>query len=161
MLSKKQNAGKRKLTFGRRYLNNVRRSSAVFCYDLMNEPVAPAGPTKGKEWLGLRLAGSILCKWISREQRERPRHEIAAQWIKTLVGAIRQQDQQHLITVGLVDWSLERPGLQSGFVPEKIHAELDFLQCICIPNMAKRSSIGNVARFRRGEAGHCGGNILP
>jgi len=29
--------------------------------------------------------------------------------------------------VGLVDWSLDRPGLTSGFVPEKIAADLDFL----------------------------------
>jgi hypothetical protein len=115
-------------------------SSAVFCYDLMNEPVAPAGPTKGKEWLGPAFGGKHFVQWISREQRERPRHEIAAQWIKTLVRAIRQQDQQHLITVGLVDWSLERPGLQSGFVPEKIHAELDFLAVHLYPEHGKEQA---------------------
>jgi hypothetical protein len=30
-----------------------------------------------------------------------------------------------LLTVGLVDWSLDRKGLTSGFVPEKVADDLD------------------------------------
>ena len=44
--------------------------------------------------------------------RQRP--DIARVWIKTLVAAIRKHDPKHLITVGLVDWSLDRPGLTAG-----------------------------------------------
>ena len=38
-----------------------------------------------------------------------------------------------LITVGLVDWSLDRPGLSSGFVPEKVVDDLDFLSVHIYP----------------------------
>ena len=38
-----------------------------------------------------------------------------------------EKDPRHLITVGLVDWSLDRPGLTSGFVPNKIADDLAFI----------------------------------
>jgi hypothetical protein len=46
-------------------------------------------------------------------------------------------DERHLITVGLVDWSLDRKGLTSGFVPERIVADLDFLSVHLYPEAAK------------------------
>ena len=42
-----------------------------------------------------------------------------------------------MITVGLVPWSLDRPGLTSGFVPDKIAADLDFLSVHIYPEKAK------------------------
>jgi hypothetical protein len=42
-----------------------------------------------------------------------------------------------LITVGLVDWSLDRPGLTSGFVPGKVADELDFLCVHLYPQTGK------------------------
>ena len=103
------------------------KSPAVFCYDLMNEPVAPAGKRKPGDWLGPPFAGKHFVQMISLDQAGRPRPEIARQWIRHLAAAIRKHDRKHLVTVGLVDWSLDRPGLTSGFVPEKIAGELDFL----------------------------------
>ena len=44
-----------------------------------------------------------------------------------MVAAIRKHDPRHLITVGLVDWSLDRPGLTSGFVPQQVAEPLDFV----------------------------------
>lgn len=105
------------------------RSPAIFCYDLMNEPVVPGGRRKEKDWLGPPFAGKHFVQVITLDQKERPRPEIAKQWIHTLVRAIREVDRRHLITVGLVDWSLDRPGLTSGFVPDKVAEDLDFL-CI-------------------------------
>jgi len=65
---------------------------------------------------------------IGIDQADRPREEIARRWIETLAGAIRKRDTRHLITVGLVDWSLALPAhLYSGFDPAKIAAPLDFL----------------------------------
>ncbi len=54
-----------------------------------------------------------------------------------LVEAIRTQDQRHLITVGLVPWSLERRGLQSGFVPDKVSSHLDFISVHIYPETGK------------------------
>jgi hypothetical protein len=106
-------------------------SPAVFCYDLMNEPVVPGG--KGKDWLGPPFAGKYFVQFITRDQADRPRPDIARQWIHHLAAAIREQDKRHLLTVGLVDWSLDRPGLTSGFVPEKVADDLDFVSVHLYP----------------------------
>jgi hypothetical protein len=70
-------------------------------------------------------------EWYDRQGRDRP--TIAQGWIRILRDAIRQHDRRHLITVGLVPWSLDRPGLTSGFVPEQIANELDFLSVHIYP----------------------------
>jgi Cellulase (glycosyl hydrolase family 5) len=103
------------------------KSPAIFCYDLMNEPVVPGGKRKDGDWLGSAFGGKHFVQVITLEQADRPRAAIARQWVKHLVAAIRKHDKRHLITVGLVDWSLDRPGLTSGFVPDKIVDDLDFI----------------------------------
>jgi hypothetical protein len=113
------------------------KSPAVFCYDLMNEPVVPGGKRKAGEWLGGAFAGKHFVQFITLDQAERPRPEIARLWVKHLAEAIRKQDRRHLITVGLVDWSLDRPGLTSGFVPGKIAPEVDFLCVHLYPEKGK------------------------
>ena len=50
---------------------------------------------------------------------------------------MREKDPRHLITVGLVDWSLDRPGLTSGFVPNKIADDLDFISVHLDPKTGK------------------------
>ena len=112
-------------------------SPAIFCYDLMNEPVVPGGKRKDGDWLGPAFGGKHFVQVICLDQQDRPRSEIARQWIKHLVKAIRMKDRRHLITVGLVDWSLDRPGLTSGFIPEAIAADLDFLCVHLYPEAGK------------------------
>ena len=51
--------------------------------------------------------------------------------------AVRKHDKRHLVTVGLVDWSLDRQGLTSGFVPEKIADDLDFVSVHLYPEGAR------------------------
>ncbi len=106
-------------------------SPAVFCYDLMNEPVVPGG--KAKDWLGPAFGDKQFVQFVTLEQADRPRPEIAKQWIHRLATAIRDKDRRHLLTVGLVDWSLARPGLTSGFVPEKVANDLDFVSVHLYP----------------------------
>lgn len=113
-------------------------SPAVFCYDLMNEPVVPGGRREAGDWLGPPFAGKFhYVQCISLDQANRPREEIAAAWIRRLASAIRTHDSKHLITVGLVPWSLDRPGLTSGFIPPKIAPELDFLSVHLYPEALK------------------------
>jgi hypothetical protein len=113
------------------------KSPAIFCYDLMNEPVVPGGRRANGDWLGPPFAGSHFVQFITLDQRGRPRPEIARQWIQRLITAIRKVDRRHLITVGLADWSLDRKGLTSGFVPEKIVSDLDFLSVHLYPEKGK------------------------
>jgi sugar phosphate isomerase/epimerase len=102
------------------------KSDAVFCYDLMNEPVVPAGqPTQ--EWLGPAFGDKHFVQRIGLDLAGRERSAVARDWIRQLTAAIREADPHHLITVGLVPWSLERPGLRSGFDPQVIGAEVDFV----------------------------------
>jgi hypothetical protein len=121
-------------------------SPAIFCYDLLNEPVV--GGAKRDDWLGPAFAGKHFVQFIVLETKSRPRHEIARQWISQLVAAIRKHDQRHLVTVGLVHWSLDRPGLTSGFVPEKIADDLDFIAMHIYPEKGKvDEALGTVRGF--------------
>jgi hypothetical protein len=126
-------------------------SPAIFCYDLMNEPVAPHKTGTGRDWLGPPFGGKHFVQWISREGRGRERPDVARAWVRRLVAAIREVDTTHLITVGLVDWSLPRPGLDSAFHPAVIAPELDFLSVHIYPEKGKVDEA--IATLRLFEAG--------
>lgn len=108
-------------------------SPAIFCYDLMNEPIVPQGTRKPGDWLTGDLGGFTYCQFISLDQAGRPRPEIARRWIATLAAAIREHDRRHLITVGLLPNSLEGSAWASGFVPAKIAGKLDFISVHLYP----------------------------
>jgi hypothetical protein len=112
-------------------------SPAVFCYDLMNEPVVPGGSKERDDWLGGAFAGKHFVQFIALDLAGRKRPDVAKAWVHQLVAAARKHDRRHLITVGLVDWSLDRPGLTSGFLPDKIAAELDFISVHIYPEKGK------------------------
>jgi hypothetical protein len=48
-------------------------SPAVFCYDLMNEPVVPGGKRRDRSWLGPAFAGMHFVQFINLDQQDRPR----------------------------------------------------------------------------------------
>jgi hypothetical protein len=127
-------------------------SPAVFCYDLMNEPVVPGGRRKAGDWLGQPFGDKHFVQFIALDQGERKRPDIARAWIKDLAAAIRKHDRRHLTTVGLVDWSLDRPGLTSGFVPAKIADDLDFLCVHIYPENGKiDEALKTLAGFEVGK----------
>lgn len=102
-------------------------SPAIFCYDLMNEPIVPAGKRTPGDWLTGELGGFTYCQFISLDQAGRPQPEIARRWVARLVAAIRKHDRRHLITVGLLPNSLEASAGASGFVPRAVARNLDFI----------------------------------
>jgi Cellulase (glycosyl hydrolase family 5) len=115
------------------------RSPAVFCYDLMNEPVVAGAPRPPGDWLGQPFAGSYFVQFITLDAAGRAPHAVAQAWIRRLSAAVRARDRDHLITVGLVDWSLDRPGLRSGFVPDRIAPDLDFLSVHLYPSKGEEA----------------------
>ena len=129
-------------------------SPAVFCYDLMNEPVVPGGPQEPGDWLGKGpgLDGKFYVQKITPDPLKRPRTEVARQWMVTLRAAIRRVDPDHLITVGLVAWSLDQPGkLFSGITPEVVAEELDFVAVHLYPEKGKVDA--NLATLRQFQIG--------
>ena len=105
-----------------------------------------------KDWLGPPFAGKHFVQFITLDQQDRPRPDIARQWVRHLTTAIREKDKRHLITVGLVDWSLDRPGLTSGFVPAKIADALDFISVHLYPKAGKvKDALDTLAGFSVGK----------
>ena len=108
----------------------------IFCYDIMNEPLAPAGRHEPGEWLGAPFAGYYYVQRIGLDQRGRKRTDIAREWLKAMVSAIRRHDKRHLITVGCLPWKpTDDP--ESGFAPKTVALEVDFL-CVHIYPESKK-----------------------
>jgi hypothetical protein len=111
-------------------------SPAVFCYDLINEPLSPADNKTGEPWYTGRLGEYDFLQWIAHDPAGRSRTEIARQWIRRLSAAIRERDKAHLITVGMLP-STPAWGHFSGFEPKVIAPELDFLSVHIYPESKK------------------------
>lgn len=127
-------------------------SPAVFCYDLMNEPVVPGGQRKPGDWLGPAFGDKHFVQFITLDQAKRPRPDVARAWVRHLAAAVRKADPRGLVTVGLVPWSLDRPGLTSGFVPDRIAGDLDFLCVHIYPETGKvDEALQTLAGFALGK----------
>jgi Zn-dependent protease with chaperone function len=112
-------------------------SPAIFCYDLMNEPV-PSGDRKG-DWLpGQPMDGSYFVQRLTTDMRGRTEKEVAKEWIAEMFAAIRAVDQRHMITVGLACWEATfGPGARSAFCDPEVSAALDFLSVHYYPRQGK------------------------
>lgn len=128
-------------------------SPAVFCYDLMNEPVVAAGRRDDGVWVGPPFGDRHFVQYITLDQAGREREAIAVEWIRALTNAIRKHDKRRPITVGLVDWSIDEPGkLYSGFDPLRIGPELDFVSVHIYPESGKvDEAIRTLNRFAVGK----------
>jgi hypothetical protein len=127
-------------------------SPAVFCYDLMNEPFAGGGDKKPGDWYsGKPFGGYDFVQWVALDLRGRSRDEIAQLWIKRLTRAIRETDRRHPVTVGLLPW-IPVWGHLSGFVPEKVAPELDFVSVHIYPEKGKvDDALATLKRFAVGK----------
>lgn len=103
-----------------------RKSPAIFCYDLMNEPVL-AGSKDDNEWLAGALGDKTFVQRITRDMAGRTREEVARQWVKKLTTAIREVDDTHLITVGVIPWAHVFKGAKPLFYAPDVGEPLDFV----------------------------------
>lgn len=111
-----------------------KESAAVFCYDLINEPLSPGEKRGPQEWYsGKTLGGYDFLQMIAVDPAGRKREDIPVEWIAFLTKAIHAEDSGHLITVGLLPWSRQWKHL-SGFIPEKVAPVLDFLSVHIYPD---------------------------
>ena len=103
-----------------------RESPAIFCYDLMNEPILP-GHEPETEWLTGELGGKHFVQRISLDLQGRSREAVAAAWVRQMCAAIREIDNRHLITVGVIPWAQVFKGAKPLFYSAKVSEPLDFV----------------------------------
>lgn len=102
------------------------KSPAIFCYDLMNEPILPGGDKKETEWLTGQLGGSYFVQRITLDLAGRTREQVAKLWVDKLAGAIRKHDKRHMITVGVIPWAHVWPTAKPLFYAKDVCENLDF-----------------------------------
>ncbi len=101
-------------------------SPAIFCYDLMNEPILP-GSEPSADWLAGELAGKYFVQRIALSLNGRTRETVADAWVNTMVDAIRKHDSKHMITVGEIPWVFVFGGGKPLFHSASIGSRLDFV----------------------------------
>ena len=101
-------------------------SPAVFCYDLMNEPILAGAKKKETEWLAGAFAGKHFVQRITLDLAGRTREQVAKAWVDKLVTAIRKHDERHMITVGVIPWAHTWPNAKPLFYSKQVSENLDF-----------------------------------
>jgi len=109
------------------------KSPAVFCYDLMNEPVVPTARPEPADWLVGEFGGFSFVQRITLDPAGRPPGQIARQWIGRMTAAIQRHDTQHLITIGLLPF----PGGGTGLESREVAELLGFLSVHIYPASGK------------------------
>ncbi len=109
-------------------------SPAVFCYDLMNEPILPGAAKKETEWLAGEFGGKHFVQRITLDLAGRTRQEVAKAWVDRLAGAIREHDGRHMITMGVIPWAHVFPKAKPLFYSEEAGEKLDFVSVHFYPN---------------------------
>lgn len=102
-------------------------SPAVFCYDLMNEPILPGKGKPATEWLAGEFGGKHFVQRIALDLAGRSRNEVAKAWVETRVDAIRTRDRRHLVTVGVIPWAHVWPKAKPIFYAPEVGGPLDFV----------------------------------
>ena len=112
-------------------------SDAVFCYDLMNEPILPGKNKKETDWLAGEFGGKHFVQRIGLELQGMSRVEMAQAWVDKLESAIRRHDRHHLVTVGVIPWAMTWPGAKPIFHSPEAGGKLDFVSVHFYPKRGK------------------------
>lgn len=109
-----------------------RKSPAVFCYDLMNEPVV-SGDQKDRDWTPGAFGDRYFVQRLTLDPAGRSAAVIAEAWVKQMLRAIRKHDRRHLVTVGAIPWALTWPGARPLFYSKEVGRHLDFVSLHLYP----------------------------
>lgn len=101
-------------------------SPAIFCYDLMNEPVV-SEDQKNRDWTPGAFGDRYFVQRLTIDFKGRQPKEIAKAWVNQMAGAIRKNDSRHLLTVGAIPWALEWPNAKPLFYAQDVSEKLDFV----------------------------------
>lgn len=112
-------------------------SPAVFCYDLMNEPVLPGEGRPETDWLPGEFGGKHFVQRLTLDLAGRTRIEVAAAWAARMAAAIRKHDPHRLITVGIIPWAAVFPGAKPIFYSPEVGKHFDFVSVHFYPETGK------------------------
>jgi hypothetical protein len=126
-------------------------SPAIFCYDLMNEPILP-GKEPTTEWLGGDLGGKFFVQRIALDLQGRTRQQVAQAWVAKMTDAIRKHDAQHMITVGVIPWVFVFGGGQPLFHSADVGKGLDFVALHFYPQAGElKKALASLAAYDVGK----------
>jgi hypothetical protein len=111
-------------------------SPAVFCYDLMNEPVVTEDK-KERDWTPSAFGDRYFVQRITVDFKGRSEQEIAKTWINKLANAIRKHDPNHLITIGAIPWALKSANAKPLFYSREVSTNLDFVSLHFYPKTSE------------------------
>lgn len=106
--------------------NTCHESPAIFCYDLMNEPILP-GKEPATEWLAGDFGGKHFVQRLTLDLNGRTREEVAEEWVNQMVAAIRRHDKRHMVTVGVIPWVFVFGAGKPLFYSPEVGKRLDFV----------------------------------
>ncbi len=137
--------------FWRAIARTCARSPAIFCYDLINEPIAAGGSRHAGDYYTGEFGGYDFIQFINLEQGARTREQIAHAWVDEMRRAIRGEDKTHFITVGIIPpptgWATF-----SAFEPKDLAPELDFICVHIYPEKGKENeAMATLRRFVSGK----------
>jgi hypothetical protein len=112
-------------------------SPAIFCYDLMNEPILTGGKEPGEWTPGPPLGGKYFVQRITRDMKGRTDKEVARAWVERLTTAIRSVDDRTMITVGVIPWAQVFKGAKPLFYAPEVCGTLDFVSIHLYPKAGK------------------------
>jgi hypothetical protein len=102
------------------------QSPAIFCYDLMNEPIVTEDK-KDRDWTPGAFGGRYFVQRLALDFAGRTPEQIAKAWVDQMAGAIRKHDRHHLVTVGAIPWAMTWPTAKPLFYSEQVSQNLDFV----------------------------------
>jgi len=106
-------------------------SPAVFCYDLMNEPIIDDRKDAG--WVAGELGGKYFVQRLTLDPGSRTPVDVARAWVERLTAAIRTEDRDHMITVGAIPWAMVWPNAKPIFYAPEVCGPLDFVSIHVYP----------------------------
>jgi hypothetical protein len=113
-----------------------RDSPAVFCYDLMNEPVV-SEDKKNHDWTPGAFGDRYFVQRLTLDFGWRTPKAIAKSWVNKMAGAIRRQDRRHLLTVGAIPWALTWTNAKPFFYSSEVGRNLDFVSLHFYPKQGE------------------------
>jgi hypothetical protein len=104
----------------------ARSSPALFCYDLINEPIVTEDKVT-RDWTPGAFGNRYFVQRLTLDFKGRTAEAIAEAWVEKMTGAVRRHDPHHLVTIGAIPWAHTWPNAKPLFYSREVSKHLDFV----------------------------------